>query len=98
MARFQRSGLMWAVLFTREETEEAADAAAAAAILSAAIPEPVVSKAVAAYASAIALFARRALKKGKALGLGWSGLSPIPSHPPLPFYHDDDQPAADRNT
>ncbi len=85
MARCQFGWFVKKLYFTKEETENLADALAVAGIASASIPEPLISKAVAMSAGLVALVARRALRKDKALGLQWVTLGLAP----MPFFHDE---------
>jgi hypothetical protein len=57
------------IVFTRSETESIADAMSAGATAAGFIPDPVVSKVVAASGALIALMARRAVRKDKTLGI-----------------------------
>lgn len=90
MARYQFGWFDKKLYFTKEETDNFADAATATAITAAAIPDPVVSKVVAMYAGTVSLLARRASRKGRALGLRWlGGPTPFPYWVPIPFFHDE---------
>ncbi|MGW6490793.1 hypothetical protein [Streptomyces sp. NPDC055056] len=90
MSRFERNRYNRKLYFTKAETENFADAAAAVGMVSAAIPEPVISKAVAAYAGGVSLLARRAVRQGRSLGLMWMNLMPgPPGVVPIPFFHDE---------
>ncbi|MER6955015.1 hypothetical protein [Streptomyces sp. NPDC000618] len=90
MARYEFGWWSKNLYFTKKETEDIADAASAATVISAAIPDVGVSKAVALMAGLVAILARRAKRKGKALGLTWVSFGPVPFGTPLPFFHDDE--------
>ncbi|MEV2195082.1 hypothetical protein AB0I02_29515 [Streptomyces phaeochromogenes] len=91
MARYEFGWFKKKLYFTKQETEDAADIASAAAVLGAVVPDPVLSKVFAAYAGVVAVMAKRATRKGQALGLMWLGLSPFPMHAPIPFVHDEEK-------
>lgn len=59
----------WKIYFTESESEDIADSISAGSIAATLIPEPTVSKIVAVLGGVLALAARRAIKKGKKLGV-----------------------------
>lgn len=72
------------LFFAKDEVDDLADGAAAVAIAGAMIPDPGVSKAVAACGGITALVAKRAKRKGTGLLLIWfSSLFGVPTGVPI---------------
>ncbi|MDX3555267.1 hypothetical protein PV729_26470 [Streptomyces europaeiscabiei] len=72
------------LFFTKDEVDDLSDGAAAVAIAGAMIPDPGVSKGVAACAGITALVAKRAKRKGTGLLLIWlHGLFGVPTGVPI---------------
>jgi hypothetical protein len=80
------------VLFTKEETETAVDALAAVGVAAGLVPEPTVSKVLAAAAGLVVIAAKVARRKGSAVGV-LLGLASASRVLPQPFLYDEDDTA-----